>query len=122
MCCAHGREPYWCLLFKMCSAYTDLGLLVSIYPQCSLYLVFRFHSVCPIYAFPQVWPVSLHIPNFSDSFSMWFRSFIRCDTAFVGWNAICIGVPLNKQLSPIQDRPAAPEASLQETHNNITET
>jgi len=69
--------PYSCLFFEMYSVYADLGLLVLMYLQCSLYLVFTFHSVWPIYAFPKVWPVSLYIPHFSSSFSMWFRSFIR---------------------------------------------
>ena len=87
-------------VFEMYSAYADLGLLVLMYLQCSLYLVFTFHSVCPIYAFPKVWPVSLYIPNFSGSFSLWHRSFIRCDIVFVGLNAVCFGMSLNKLLSP----------------------
>jgi hypothetical protein len=94
-----GRGPYSCLLFEMYSAYADLGLLVLIYLQCSLYLVFRFHSV--LYTPFQKYGMSVYIFRiFSGSFSMWYRSFIRCDIMFVGLNAICFGVSLNKQLSP----------------------
>jgi len=89
-----GRGLYSCLFFEMYSAYAALGLLVLMYLQCSLYLVFRYH-LSVLYT-----PFQKYIPHFSGSFSMWFRSFISCDIVWVGLNAICFGMSLNKQLSP----------------------
>jgi len=50
--------PYSWLLFSMCSAYADLGLLILIYLSFSENLAFRDSPVWPMYDFSQVRRVS----------------------------------------------------------------
>ena len=51
--------PHSCLLFKMCNAYADWGLLCFLYLICSLYLRLRLRLVCPMYGILHVLHVSL---------------------------------------------------------------
>jgi hypothetical protein len=53
--------PYLCLLFRMCNAYAEIGLLVLTYRVCSLCLVIDL-SDCPMYELLQVLHLSLYIP------------------------------------------------------------
>ena len=55
--------PYWCLLFSMCNAYAEIGLLVLIYRVCSLCLVAFDAPDCPTYELLQVLRLSLYIPR-----------------------------------------------------------
>jgi len=41
--------PYSCLLFRMCIAYADWGLLCLIYLMRSWYLCFKLLLICPMY-------------------------------------------------------------------------
>jgi hypothetical protein len=50
--------PYSCLLFKMCNAKVDCGLLLLMYRVCSWYLCFRSLLVCPMYLCLHVLQVS----------------------------------------------------------------
>jgi hypothetical protein len=51
-------DPYSCILFSLCSAYSDLGLLILMYLSCSENLAFRDSPVWPMYDFTQVQLVS----------------------------------------------------------------
>jgi len=51
-------DPYSYLLFSMCSAYADMGLLILMYLSCSENLAFRNSPVWPMYDFSQVRRVS----------------------------------------------------------------
>ena len=93
------RGPYSCLFFEKYGAYADLALLVLMYLQWSLYLVFKFHSVCRI-RLSKSMACQFIYSALSGSFSMCFCSFIRCDIVLLGLNATCFGMSLNKQLSP----------------------
>jgi hypothetical protein len=46
--------PYSCLLFRICSAYADCGLLAFMYRVCSVKRSFRLRLVWPTYAFLHV--------------------------------------------------------------------
>jgi hypothetical protein len=54
--------PYSCLLFSMCRAYAEIGLLVLMYLVCSLYLMVINLPDCPTYTLLQVLHFSLYIP------------------------------------------------------------
>ena len=53
-CIVSSWGPYSCLLFSICKAYADWGLLVFIYLMCSLYLILIVLSLYPIYAWLHV--------------------------------------------------------------------
>ena len=53
---------YSCLLFSMCNAYAEMGLLVLMYRVCSLCLVATDLPDCPTYEFLQVLHLSLYMP------------------------------------------------------------
>jgi hypothetical protein len=46
--------PYLFLLFRMCTAYADWGLLFLMYRVCSWCCNFKLRFVCPMYALWQV--------------------------------------------------------------------
>ena len=53
--------PYSCLLFSMCNAYAEIGLLVLMYCVCSLCLVANLPD-SPTYELLQVLHLSSYIP------------------------------------------------------------
>ena len=61
-CMVSSWGAYSCLLFNICKAYTDWGLLVLIYLMFSLYLILIVLPVCPIYARLHVLHVSFYMP------------------------------------------------------------
>jgi len=54
--------PYLCLLFSICNAYAEIGLLVLMYHVFSLCLITIDLADCPTYELLQVLHLSLHIP------------------------------------------------------------
>lgn len=77
------------LLFNMCRAYSDLGLLVFMYLQCSLKRVSISLLICSIYASFHEWQIMSYIPLFYRILSVGLCVWVNCNILLRGLNAMC---------------------------------